>query len=315
MNEAGSGAAHTPTDRRSFFFHPAADWPNGQPPAEVPPSDLRILLERFERADPSKPTRSVEQFWMRTRLGYHDGPSGVDIVVPPDASTEDFECDLTSVPDFFTWLVPRTGQHLPAALVHDGLVCDPSDPTYLTNPPKFVDRVTADRLFRDAMGALGTSTARRWLVWTAVTLATAWSDLLPRGWWRFRVAATLGLVAVLGVVATLDFFDVWDVLFWMGGWPLGDGWPWWAELIGGAAGAVVIPAIVAVLLWRSRSYPPVRTAGFLAGVALAILLHVTAAILALTLLFKIFDRPTPRHILKTKAPGASPPPQPIPPAP
>jgi hypothetical protein len=269
-------------------------------------------LERFEKPDPRRTTRSIERFWMRTRLGYHDGPSGVDIVVPPDATTNDFDCDLTSTPDFFAWLVPRTGQHLPAALIHDGLVCEPANRTYRTDPVTEIDRVSADRIFRDAMGGLGTSLVRRWLIWTAVTLATAWADLEPRAWWRLRVVATLGVVVLLGVAATLDLFDVWDVLFWMGGWPWGDGWPWWAELLGGAAGAVVIPAILGALLWRSRKYKPVRAAGFLAGVALALLLHVTVAVLTLTLLFKAVDRTAPRDVLETKAPGASPPPDPLP---
>lgn len=313
MSASGAGVTRSqPGDRRSFFFAVADDWPNGQPPVEVPPTDIRITLERFEKPDPRRPTRSIERFWMRTRLGYHDGPSGVDIVVPPDATTNDFECDLTSTPDFFAWLVPRTGQHLPAALIHDGLVCDPANPTYLTYPATAIDRVTADRIFRDGMGGLGTSTVRRWLVWTAVTLATAWTDLKPRAWWRLRVIATLGFVAVLGVAATVDFFDVWDVLFWMGGWPWGDGWPWWAELLGGASGAIAIPAILGVLLWRSHRYRPVRAAGFLAGVALALLLHVTVAVLALTLLFKVVDKTAPRQVLKVKAPGSSPPPDPLP---
>ena len=42
--------------------------------------------------------------------------------------------DLTSVPWLFTWLVPKTGAHLPAALLHDGLVGDHDDPpSYLSS--------------------------------------------------------------------------------------------------------------------------------------------------------------------------------------
>lgn len=312
---APSGAGRTqpqPTDRRSFFFKVSDDWPTAEPSAEVPPTEIRAVLERFEKPDARKPNRSVERFYMRSRLGYRDGPSGVEVVVPPDPAANDFDCDLTSTPDFFAWLVPRTGQHLPAALIHDGLVCDPSRPTYLADPPVVIDRVTADRIFRDAMGGLGTSTVRRWLMWTAVTLATAWSDLQPRVWWRLRVAVTLGVVALLGTVATLDLLDVWDVLFWMGSWPWGDGWPWWAEVIGGAAGAIAVPALLGVLLWQTSTYPSIRSAGFLAGVALALLLHVTAAVVVLTLVFKLADRAAPRSVLQAGAPGASPPPHPLP---
>ncbi|WP_300390516.1 DUF1353 domain-containing protein, partial [uncultured Nocardioides sp.] len=72
----------------------------------------RIVLERRERSD-------REVFTMLRRVGYADRHLG-DLVVPADLAT--FHTDLTSVPSVFAWLVPRTGRHLPAALVHDALV-------------------------------------------------------------------------------------------------------------------------------------------------------------------------------------------------
>src|SRR5690606_32795154 len=106
------------------------------------------------------------------------------------------------------------------------------------------------------------------LMWAGVMLATCWSALAPRWWWRTLVAGTLGVVGALGVLAPLDVLDVVDVLPWMGD------RPWWVEVLGGAAGAVAIPAALAVLGARRR-----RVA-VIAGVALAFLLHVPAAVLA-----------------------------------
>lgn len=84
-----------------------------------------------------------------------------------------FRSDLTSVPSLFTWLVPRTGRHLPAALVHDGLIASRGEPAaYSTSTDVAVPRVDADRIFREAMGDLGTGFFRRWLMWSAVSLAT-----------------------------------------------------------------------------------------------------------------------------------------------
>ena len=51
-----------------------------------------------------------------------------------------------------------------------------------------VDREEADRILRDAMASLGTPVVRRWLMWTAVILATAFSTLRPRWRWAPLVA-------------------------------------------------------------------------------------------------------------------------------
>jgi Flp pilus assembly protein TadB len=70
------------------------------------------VLERRARGD-------QEVFALFRRIGYADRHLG-DLVVPADVGT--FTTDLTSVPSVFAWLVPRTGRHLPAALVHDVLI-------------------------------------------------------------------------------------------------------------------------------------------------------------------------------------------------
>lgn len=241
----------------------------GEPPDPTAP--LRIVLERHLEA-------GVESFSLERAVGYDDRRLG-RIRVPAAA---DFRTDLTSVPTLFTWLVPRTGRHLPAALVHDGLVGGADGAaSYVSEEGHRIARDTADRVFRDAMADTGTLLVRRWLVWTAVTLATVWvgsEAWSARQWWHYRLAAatTILTVVVLGTVATLDLFDLpgdGPDLPWMGDRP----WP--AELLGGLAGAVVIPVGLGLTWGRFR------VAGTISGVALAVLLHVSAALLLLTALY------------------------------
>ncbi len=214
---------------------------------------------------------------MERRIAYRDRHLG-ELLVPRKTGT--FRTDLTSVPALFTWLVPKTGRHLPAALVHDGLVHPPGDPTYTSTEGHRVLRAEADRVLRDAMADTGTGVVRRWLVWSAVATATIFSGV-GTGWsraltWRYRVAAgaTLLVIGVLGVCATLDLFDLH-----VAGVPqlpcMGDR-PWPVELVGGLSGAVVVPLVLGLTWGRFR------VAGWVVGVTLAVLLHVTVALLALT---------------------------------
>ena len=80
----------------------------GLPPD--PGADPRIVLERHLEDD-------LETFSLERRIAYRDRHLG-EILVP---ASPDFRTDLTSTPALFTWLVPKTGAHLPAALVHDAL--------------------------------------------------------------------------------------------------------------------------------------------------------------------------------------------------
>jgi len=236
----------------------------GEPPD--PGSDPRIVLERHSE-------EGVETFALERRLAYRDRHLG-ELLVPADA---DFRTDLTSVPALFTWLVPKTGAHLPAALLHDALVAGRDDPaSYVSTEGHVVDRVEADRVFRDAMADTGTGVIRRWIVWSAVTVATIfvgravpWSPLKH---WSYRMAAgvTIAAIVYLGYSATGDLFDV----SWVGAvdvpW-MGDR-PWWAEVAGGFAGAIVLPLALSLLWGR------LRMAGAIAGVTLAVLLHVTVGL-------------------------------------
>ena len=236
----------------------------GEPPD--PGADPRIVLERHAE-------EGVETFELERRLAYRDRHLG-ELLVPADPG---FRTDLTSVPALFTWLVPKTGAHLPAALLHDALVAGRDDPTsYVSTDGHEVDRVEADRIFRDAMADTGTGVIRRWIVWTAVTVATIFvGRAVP--WtrarhWSYRGAAAVTIVTILylGYCSTSDLLD----RSWVGA--VGVPWmgdrPWWVEVAGGLSGAIVLPLALSLLWGR------LRMAGAIAGVLLAVLLHVTVGL-------------------------------------
>lgn len=92
---------------------------------------------------------------------YLDAATGEHFIVP-DPRWGDLETDLASVPGILLWFIPRYGQHTLPALLHDQLV----------DHDLAEHRERADRIFRDAMGEQGVRFLRRWLMWTAVSLAT-----------------------------------------------------------------------------------------------------------------------------------------------
>ncbi len=261
---------------RRFYDGGLADTPANP---DLPP---RIVLDRTY--DLGAPT-----FRMGRRIGYRDRELG-DILVPADLAT--FGTDLTSVPSLFTWLVPKDGAHLPAALLHDGLTYSPDEePSYISLEGHDIDAVAADRVFRDAMADTGTGLVRRWLMWAAVTTATLFNGrgvaLSGAALWRYRIAAgaSILVVVLLGLAATIDLFDV-------------DSWvpqvPWMreggfvAELAQGLSGALVIPFLLAVAWGRFWK------AGVIVGIGLAVLLHVTIALLAITVAYRLIERLTRR---------------------
>ncbi len=247
----------------------------GLPPD--PERDPRIVLERHTDG-------GGELFSLERRVAYLDRHFG-EILVP---ASPDFRTDLTSTPALFTWLVPKTGAHLPAALVHDALVAGGGEPSYDSTSGHTIDRVEADRVFRDAMADTGTGVIRRWIVWAAVTVATVFTPgglpWPPRLNWLHRVGAATSIVAViyLGYCATCDLFD----REWWLAWPLP--WMgervWWVEIIGGLCGAIAIPLVLSVLWGRFR------IAGVIVGVMLAVLLHVTVALALISLSYQGLER-------------------------
>lgn len=217
--------------------------------------------------------RDGARFVMLRQLGYRDPLHGEPFIVPAD--TERFHTDLASIPWFFAWLVPGLGTHLPAVIVHDALVVKPGEGKSHLGPN--VDREEADRILRDAMASLGTPMIRRWIMWTAVTLATAMHDLRPRLYWRALVVATLTAIVTLGCLATADLVDAADLLPWMGD------RPWLVEVYSGAVFAVLVPLAISVA-WRR-----LWKAGAIAGVSLALLLHVTAAVVSVYAVYWIAE--------------------------
>ncbi len=248
----------------------------GLPPD--PDRDPRIVLERHLQG-------GLETFSLERRIAYRDRHLG-EILVP---ASPDFRTDLTSTPALFTWLVPKTGAHLPAALVHDALVAGRGDPSSFTSTEgHWIDRVEADRIFRDAMADTGTGVVRRWIVWAAVSAATIfvpgglpWSPLLV---WAHRIGAgvSLAVVVLLGWLATLDLFDL--------DWPLSRPVPWmgeevwWLEVLAGLAGAIVVPLVLCLAWGRFR------TAGAIACVMLAVLLHVTVGLVVISMAYQVLER-------------------------
>ena len=261
---------------------------------DAPP---RIVIERLDSEDLDR----VEQFRMLRRIGYRDHPArAAERVFLVPRRLDDFETDLASVPTIFTWLVPKTGRHLTSTILHDALVDDreldaDGNPRYYLGP--HVDRPTADEILRRAMRDAGTGFVRSWLMWAAVTLGTiragssSWTPAVHR---RYLLAAGLTLAAIvaLGAVATLDLLDVVDWLPWMGD------RPWWLELLGGLAGAVVIPLLLGLTWGRFAA------AGMIGGIALAVLLHVTAVLAVLTLLYQATERLARRTPLAVAVAGA-----------
>lgn len=212
-------------------------------------------------------------FAVLRRIGYRDPACG-DLVVP--ACPEHFRTDLTSVPWAFAWLVPGLGTHVPAVLLHDGLVREGHEGKK-THIGVDVDRVEADRILREAMGSLGTPVLRRWIMWAGVSVATCLAERAKEPWRAVVAVGTVVVIAVLGVLATLDLFDVVDPLPWMGD------RPWWVELLGGSAFALLVPGALAALwrrLWR---------AGLIVGVGLAFLLHVTVAVAVVYGLYRVAE--------------------------
>lgn len=223
--------------------------------------------------------RSIDgrDFTLLRQIAFRSDHYAECFVVPADLRT--FRTDLASVPALFTWLVPKSGDFLPAAVLHDALV----RPGAFLGPDTDRDgqpfaRPEADRIFREAMIGLGTGRVRAWLMWSAVTLGTMWHS--GTTWTRAVLVSLLGTVAVLGVLATLDFLNVIDLLPWMGG----PETPWWQKVLGGAAGAVVIPGVLGL------SWGRFWVAGVITGVALAFLLHVTIVLALLLAAYQLVER-------------------------
>lgn len=90
---------------------------------------------------------------------------------------KDSVTDFASVPTPLQWLVPRTGTHSKAAVVHDALWCRANKGT--------LDRRVADEVFLDALVSLGVPWLRRRMMWAAVRIY-ALGKRKNRGSWPLK---------------------------------------------------------------------------------------------------------------------------------
>jgi hypothetical protein len=146
-----------------------------------------LKLEGEAPGDPFVELKQVgpNSFQLLHGFRYQVPPDGETYVVPahnpdlpPDAPNN--STDLASVPFWLWWFVASYGLHTRAALLHDQLV-----------DLKRLDRVEADRVFRLALEESKVRWMRRWLMWTAVSIATM---LLKR---RARFAGFVGTLALI----------------------------------------------------------------------------------------------------------------------
>lgn len=166
--------------------------------------------------------------WQLTdRLVYYYGPGpgqfykvpggpgpklGEDKPEPKPGEPEPFVTDFASVPSVLTWLVPSTTTTgIPAAVLHDYLW----KRAEMTEQRKITYR-EADRIFRQALRALGVGPVQRWLMWAAVR----WWALIDRKDWRgwYRDAPAVLAVTVMAMpfivpaLVTLPFLGLYKIL-------------------------------------------------------------------------------------------------------
>ena len=129
-----------------------------------------------------------------------------------------FVTDSASVPTPFTWLVPRYGLYTKAAILHD----------YLCRTGE-VSRADADGLFRRSMRELGVSVPHRYLMWTAVRLASLLRGSSPADWLAIALSTAAALVLVVGpaIIVQVFLWAFWlvEAPFWLVGKVLGRGQP------------------------------------------------------------------------------------------
>lgn len=218
---------------------------------------LRVELQSVDGRD----------FTMLRPFAYRSTDYAEPWVIPDDLAT--FGTDLASVPKIFTWLIPRAGVFTPAALLHDAHVGG-----HYRGPQ--IERIESDRIFREAMIVLGTGRVRAWMMWAAVVMATMWTS---RRWaWRLPLVGVLLTIGAIGTLSSLDLLGVTSLLPWLGQQHL------WADLMIGAAAAILIPSALSLTWGR------LWAAGVITGIAFAFLLHVTAILAVLTALYVLVER-------------------------
>lgn len=98
-----------------------------------------------------------------------------------------YRTDVTSSPRVTAPLVPRTGRHSLASILHDRLL-------ELVRAGA-LSSVDADGLYRLVLAEAGVPPVKRWLMWTGVRWAALFSPYRRAGWWR-TFPAVLGVTVI-----------------------------------------------------------------------------------------------------------------------
>ncbi len=117
-----------------------------------------------------------------------------------------FRTDFASVPQVFTWLIPRYGIYTRAAILHD----------YLCLSPHLVSRADADGIFRRVLRELGVSTPRRYMMWAAVRARSGMSNATPKDWTQFLIIAILSIAfLILPLTIVCLWIQMFKVVEWI----------------------------------------------------------------------------------------------------
>ncbi|MDH3755256.1 MAG: DUF1353 domain-containing protein [Acidimicrobiia bacterium] len=217
---------------------------DGQPAGEADFVIAQLDAKRFRLVEPFR----------------YVGPPGAWTVESADLP----DTDLTSVPRFLRWFIGVTGQHMPAALLHDHLVGNGTH----ESPP--VSRAAADDVFLHVLGELRVPQLRRLIMWAAVVLATKLGK--PRGadFVGVVVWALAGLVGTIALVVSLAAGELgWAVVAAIAPVPFAALWGrcWRAGIVAGFGVLIVaLPSIAilvgfiiyAVLEWLLRQLQALR---------------------------------------------------------
>lgn len=107
----------------------------------------------------------------------------------PDGSSTDF----ASVPRVLAWLIPRAGDSVPAAILHDHL-------WRIEAPAGRIAYREADGILRQALRISGVPFVLRWLCWTAVRWGAPTRHNGHTGWWMDAPLILLWTILALPVV-------------------------------------------------------------------------------------------------------------------
>jgi hypothetical protein len=114
-----------------------------------------------------------------------------------------FASDFATIPMFVQSLIPITGAHSKAAILHDFLLAGLRSHYRGISPHAPVSSVDADGIFRRTMRESGVKFVRRWLMWTGVRWGALFKPYRRAGWWQDGWKAILISIPAAPVFAVL----------------------------------------------------------------------------------------------------------------